>query len=169
MKKVLLLLSVCFVFSSCFIGKMKTVSEAKKEFTVEKNAIPKDFGNDSNTILLCVLKDRKSYDKYLKNKVEKKYHGNTIFILEDDLQNNPKYQDVNKYRYVFDYKEGKPRTVTTTMDGQMRQNTVHYKQFYIKDRKNNQVYLNGSEYSLFAKAMEVYFENLEQVRTSNLN
>lgn len=152
------LISFTLILNSCFALKASDANNAKKEFTVENNAIPPQFGQDSNEVLLCIKKNRKSYDKYLKAAAEL-YKGKYEIVSEAQL-NSEKYSDTKKYRYIFDYNGG---TQVNYSNG----NTATAKRFYVKDRLEDKDYSSGSEFTFFAKVMKVYFENLEAKRVSN--
>ena len=81
-------------FTSC--GGM-IVSAAKKEMTIEKGDIPPDFGKD-DAVILCVLADKKGYDKYMKKQVSENYFGKYEFVYTDNV-NSSKYNNVSKFRY----------------------------------------------------------------------
>ena len=156
-----LFLLIVITFNSCFISKSVDASKAKSEFTEENNAIPPAFGK-KGTVLLCVLQKRNSYDKYLKSAVKKNYNGEYLLVSEAQL-NSEEYSDKEKYRFVFDYSEGKK--VYSTNSSQ----PAVYKRFFVKDRLENKIYQSGAEFTFFAKAMKVYFENLEKKRNASLN
>lgn len=151
----LTLMSLTLLLNSCFALKASDANNARKEYTVENNAIPPQFGQDSNEVLLCMKKNRKSYDKYLKSAAEL-YNGKYEIISEAQLASD-KYSDTKKYRYMFDYEGG---TQVHYSNG----GTATAKRFYIKDRLEDKDYKSGAEFTFFAKVMKVYFENLEAKR-----
>lgn len=158
----LLFLLITLSLNSCFISKAISKSKARKEFTEENNAIPPSFGK-ANEVILCILKNRSSYDRYLKSAFKKEYKGNYVLIYEPDL-NSAKYADKEKYRYVFDYDGGTVMT-TTWSDGLSA--SSQFKRYYILDRLEHKKYQTGGEFGFFALAMRCYVENLEIKRLSN--
>lgn len=161
-KTIIFLLSLCLTLNSCFIRKSLDVKAAKKEFTVENNAIPSGFGKNQKTVILGILRGRRSYDKWLKKVFKKNYHGNYKLISKDDIS-KAEYSDQTKYRYIFDYSDGTTRSATYS-NGQS--SSVTYKRFYLYDRLINKNYMSGAEFTYFAKAMAVYVQNLEKKRVS---
>lgn len=131
----------------------------KTEFTEENKAIPPEFGSDKNTVLVCVLQGRNSYDKYLKSAVKKNYKGQYVLVNSKQLNEAP-YNDTSKYRYAFDYGSGSSVSYT----GSSLSTT--FKRFHIYDRLNKKKWESGAEFSFFAKAMKVYMANLEAKRQS---
>lgn len=79
MKKLFFILSLSFLLNSCFVGKAVETSKMKSEFTEKNNAIPPEFGEDKNTVLLVLKRDRKSYDKGFKSAL-KEYSGKYLLI-----------------------------------------------------------------------------------------
>ncbi|MFV8334876.1 hypothetical protein ACNQF7_02185 [Flavobacterium sp. RSP29] len=166
----LLLMILILSLNSCFIAKSIEAKHARAEFTTENKAIPPSFGK-SNTILLCVLQGRNSYDKFLKSAVKKNYKGEYILIYSYDLSSD-KYSDKNKYRYVFDYNSGSSIASTyrysspySTVNSYSNATTT-YKRFYVNDRLENKIYQSGAEFGFFANAMKIYMANLEIERQS---
>ncbi len=157
----LLLMMLILSLNSCFIGKAIESGKARKEFTEENKAIPPLFGK-KNTVLLCVLHKRNSYDKYLKSAVKKNYKGEYVLIYLSDLKSD-KYKDKEKYRYVFDYGSGSSSS-TTYSDGMS--SSITYKRFSVFDRLENKKYESGAEFGFFANAMKIYMANLEIKRIS---
>ncbi|MGH2665274.1 hypothetical protein [Flavobacterium sp.] len=153
------LLSICF--SSCFIGRNVVKKRARVAYTEENNAIPPEFGK-KETVLLCVLKGRNSYDKYLRKAVIENYKGEYLFITPYDLIGE-KYPR-EKYRYYFDYNMGKTSTVFYQNSG--LSSSITYKAFFVRDRLTNESFENGASFSYFREAMIVYMQNLEFKRLS---
>lgn len=149
-----LCLSVAATVVSCS-GKR----HMKTEFTEENKAIPPDFGSDKNTVLVCVLQGRGSYDKYLKSAAKKNYKDEYVVISPEQMKQAP-YNDTQKYRYAFDYGSGSSVSYT----GSSLSTT--FKRFHIYDRLNKKKWESGAEFSFFAKAMKVYMANLEAKRQS---
>jgi hypothetical protein len=153
MKKLLFIVLFSITLNSCFIGKAIEVPKMRKEFTEKNDAIPPEFGEDKNAVILVIKRGRNSYDKGLKSAV-KRYSGKYLLINRDELVN---YSDISKYRYIFDYSGGSTHT-TQYSNGLSASST--YKRFYVYDRLNDRSYQSGAEFTFFGKAMKVYFENL---------
>lgn len=164
MKKILLLLLVCFTMQSCYyLGAAIEAPKMRREYTEKNDAIPPDFGKN-NTVL--ILKKRGgSYNRPLKSAI-KKYLGEYVY-LESKENVDEKYQDKSKYRYVFDYTNGKSFS-TTTKYGNLAPttDTKTLKKFFIYDRLLDKTYQSGAEFHQFQKGLKVYFENLEIKRQS---
>ena len=153
MKKIIFLIILGSFMQSCFIMKAIETPKMRKEFTEKNDAIPPEFGEDKNAVLLVIKRGRNSYDKGLKSAV-KRYSGKYLLINRDELVN---YTDLNKFRYIFDYSGGSTHT-THYSNGLSASST--YKRFYVYDRLNDKSYQSGAEFTFFGKAMKVYFENL---------
>jgi len=69
MKKLFFYLVIAFCCQSCiFLVGPLAKSQAKKNLTVEKGAIPPDLGMNG-TYVVGVLEERESRDKYLKKHI----------------------------------------------------------------------------------------------------
>lgn len=153
-------------FNSCFITKttqtpvdhtsVNQTSTTERRITEENKVVPPEFGN-SNTFLICVLKDIKLYDKYLKKRTKKNYNGSYIFLKQDDLKNEI-YNDKKVYRYIFDHSK---RTYMTS-------NGAQYKRFFVYDRLKEKKYQLKTEFTFFANAIETYMKRLEVKRLNSL-
>jgi len=161
--KIIITLIICLNLSSCFVGKIIETSKAKTEFTVENDAIPPEFGENKEMIIIGILRGRRSYDKYLKSAFKNYYNGKYILISAEEMRNS-KYNDKKKYRYIFDYSDGS--TITYTFSSGRKASSNNFRHF-IFDRLNNKRYQSGAEFTFFAKSMKVYMANLEQKRISN--
>jgi len=142
---------------SCFIAKLIETPKMKKAFTEENNAIPPNFGQRKE-VLLLVLKGRDSYDGYLKRAFKKNYFGSFVAITENELYSD-KYSDKEKYRYTFDYSSDTGYSYSNGVSG-------NFKKFLVFDRLELKTYQNGKHFGFFAKAMKVYAANLEKKRKS---
>lgn len=141
-------------------------SAALKKYTIENNEIPPDFGKEKNT-LICVLKGRGSRDNYMKKHVKKRYKGDYEFVLESDLD-NPKYSDMDNYRYLFDYNAGSVSAMgRNAATGTMQPVNLPTSSYYIKDRKQNVYFSNNFSSGFFSKLIEAYVINLEKARSAN--
>jgi hypothetical protein len=160
MKKILLLLLVCFTTQSCFIGRLIQTPKMEDAFSEKNNAIPANF--DKNATILVIVKGRGSYDRYLKKAVKKNFKGNYVFIKSEDLDSG-NYSDTSKFRYVFDYTNGRTQT-TQFSNGQTASST--WKVFYLYDRLENSNYSSGKDFSNFGLALKIYWKNIESKRLS---
>jgi len=161
----LMLIAITSVLNSCASG---TPKKMLSEFSEENKAIPPQFGKN-NTVLLCVIKGRGSYDNYLKKAAKKYYMGECVFVSKEE-EKSPKYADKGKYRYYFDYSEGATHTqiyrnANGTIGGE---NSVTWKRFHVYDALEDKKYESGAEFSHFAQAMNAYMANLETKRKSQL-
>lgn len=144
MNKKALFLLLILVFNSCASGRIK--KDASEEYSIKNKAIPIEFGN-KNTILICVLRDKKKYNKTLKKKLAENYKGKYICLDRQQID-SLLYTDTAKYRYVFDYHYGSERK----------------KAFYVYDRDKYEEYQSGASFVAYDIAMEAYLQNLEKKR-----
>lgn len=158
MKKILLLLFVCFTMQSCFIGRLIQTPKMELAFSEKSNAIPENF--DKNATILVIIKSRGSYDNYLKKAVKKNFKGNYIFIKREELQSS-NYADKSKFRYFFDYSSGRTQT-THYSNGQSASST--WKVFYLFDRLEDNRYSSEKDFSNFGLALKIYWKNIELKR-----
>lgn len=171
MRKFILLFVSSILLVSCGIGKSKEMSKMESEFTVENDAIPPDYGKQ-NEVLLVVLEERKSYDKWLEKGFSNSYFGNYEFVTKEDLKSS-KYSDTEKYRYFFTYEKGTEySTKYTSQDLGFKGSTTktytsNFKRYLVFDRLNDKKYSSGAEFSYFGKAIEVYAKKLEEKRNKN--
>jgi hypothetical protein len=164
-----ILISSFSLLTSC--GAVVT-SKANNHITVEKGAIPPDFGND-NSVLVFITHHR-SYNKYLKKNVEKMYKGKFEYATEKEFESNEKYKDIEKYRYVFDYSNSPAGSVFTSNPVSTRgSGTVlrpalfDVKRFSVVDRKAKKVYSSNLTSSFWSKIQKVYLKKLNEKRISN--
>lgn len=143
---------------SCFIGRLIQTPKMEEAFSEKNNAIPTNF--DKNTTMLVIIKGRGSYDRYLKKAIKKNFKGNYVFIKDEDL-NSSNYSDTSKFRYVFDYSNGRTQT-THYSNGQSASST--WKVFYLFDRLENSKYSSGKDFSNFGLALNIYWKNIELKR-----
>lgn len=160
-KSIILLCSLSLLATSCLTKKI-----AVSNITVERKAIPPDFGEDEST-LICVISGKNSYDKYMKKHVTNEFHGKYEFVLEDDL-NLEKYNDTITYRFVFDRKIRKGQTSSFNYDTNKYDSSPTYSNsYFITDRKKNKTYQCPIRAASFSKLIEAYMINLEEVRLKN--
>jgi len=162
MKKLILLLFVVITLQSCYFAKAKQIKKMKKVYTVENNAIPPRFGVNKDEVLIVILKDNNPYyNGYVKRAVKKNYKGNYLLVKESEFYGN-KFSDVDKYRFVFDFSEGRSYSNMTNTG----YSSGSYKRFFVKDRLHNKTYQVMEDFNFFVKAMHIYFANLELKRTT---
>jgi len=131
-------------------------SIAQKNLTVEKGAIPPDFGRDSST-LLVIKSGKNSYDKYL-NKNFKAYEGLYQMVNRNEI--NTLYQDSIKFRYVFDYNL-ENKYVSGSSSG------MNVRKFLVYDRITDRNYKAPLTSSFFSKIMKAYIHNLNKAIENN--
>ena len=109
-----------------------------------------------------ILKDNNPYyNGYVKRAVKKNYKGNYLLVKESEFYSN-KFSDVDKYRFVFDFSEGRSYSNMTNTG----YSSGSYKRFFVKDRLHNKTYQVMEDFNFFVKAMHIYFANLELKRTT---
>jgi len=164
-KSIILAIALPLVLNSC--GSI-VKSEASNKMTVENGAIPPDLGKDNST-LICVLKGRDSRDNYMKKHIKKNYNGKYEFVLESDL-NSEKYNDSDKYRYLFDYNAGSVQSTSfSSPTNGFETRNLPTSSYFIKDRKSNEYYFSNISSGFFSKLIEAYSINMEKVRLANKN
>ncbi len=142
-------LNSCFFWASAAVAKRK----AKKELTVDKRAIPADFGKNKSTMLV-VKTGKKSYDKYL-IKNFKEYVGDYRIVTSEALD-SAKYSDKKQFRYVFNFKF----EAHSIMGHDGFTTTIDVRRFSIEDRFDGLLYQSPMTSSYFGKVMKAYIENL---------
>ena len=164
-----LLIFTLLTFNSC-VALVK--SKASKYATVEKGAIPSDFGAN-NTAVLFVTSGKKSYDKYLKSNIRKVYRGDYELVSKEELKSS-KYSDTDKYRYVFDFKKVfySYHSNNSVIYGQsantgMKNATGQVRRFAITDRRDNKDYVMSMTSGYWSKLQRMYLKNMEEVRVRN--
>ena len=145
---------------------------ARKNLTVEKGAIPPEFGKEKTTILF--IKARGGYNGYLRRNVRKNYYGAYELVTRAEYENNAKYQDITTYRYVFDFDYNRvndryiaPSMATMTnrsVPGNIRPALYQVKKFSIYDRKTDSLYRSPMTSSYWSKLQKVYLRQLEAKR-----
>ena len=110
--KIVILILITTILNSCGAA-VKSV--ANNHLTEEKGAIPPNFGANNTTLVFITY--RKSYNKYLKKNVKKYYTGEHEFVTNEEFNRDKKYKNLDKYRYVFDYKSVSPGYEVVTPDG----------------------------------------------------
>lgn len=158
-----LLLSTAVLSASCG-AIVKGVSGS--QISVEKHAIPPDFGKDSS-FLVCVTSGKNSYDKYLKRGTEKYFHGLHVYINEKDIRSS-QYADSSKYRYLFSRSVSSYSNSTfNAQSGTFDKSNITTNSLGIYDRVTGITYLCPVTSSFFAKLIESYMAKLEEQRLKN--
>lgn len=137
--------------SSCGIS---VKPKSKQYISVERGAIPPDFGVENST-LLCIS-GTKQYTKYLIKNFESLYLRDFKVIEKNDLQSD-KYDDIEKYRFVFDFYE--VFKVQNTSNGSTTRSS---KKFFITDRKDGKKYHCQFTTPYYSKLQKVYIEKLNE-------
>ena len=129
---------------------------------------------------MVFITHERSYNKYLKKNVSKIYQGKYIFLSSDEFESNAKYNDIEKYRFVFDYSLRPPgydvqvnntvntgnSSVTTT---RIRPPLFSVKKFAIVDRKEQKIYASRITSSYWSKIQKVYLKKLNEKIESEKN
>jgi hypothetical protein len=160
-------LSLLVLMNSC--GSL-VKNKAENYVTVEKGAIPENFGA-GNTTMLFIVKSKKSYDKYLVSNIEEVYNGKYELITNQELL-SAKYQNLKEYPYYLDFN-------LKTYQRYSRNSTIHgpgggfttssLRQFYIKDRRSEKEYKMKMTSGYWSKLQRVYIENMEAERLKNIS
>ncbi len=153
-----LFLLIFILMTSCG-ALVKGVANGK--LTEKKGAIPPDFGKDTNSVMVFITSNR-SYNKYLKKNVSKIYKGKYIFVSLDEFESNEKYNDIDKYRFVFDYNNQMPGYNVVRSDGSIRAPLYNVKKFSIEDRKEKKIYRSKITSSYWSKIQKVYLKKLNE-------
>lgn len=161
-----LFLSIFLICCLCSCGAL-VKAKVNRYATVEKGAIPKDFGKDNTTFLFVVHKN--SYNKYLKKNIKKFYQGPYALVDLSELESS-KYQDTLQYRYVHDftYKSYRYWSSNETIYGPGGgYGTGRTKCFFVYDRVEDKEYPLQVASSYWSKLQKVYLKNLEAQRVKN--
>ncbi len=112
-------------------------------------------------------KNRKSFDKYMKNHVQNNYKGEYIFFNIEDI-NTERFNDRDKYRYAL-VQRSIPRTKrgVNSVSGKYEVYGYNTNTFQVIDRKEGKFYHGNVTSSSFAKLIDAYTINLEKVRLQN--
>ena len=133
------------LLTSC-VGKM--MSKSIQDDGVQ---IPPEFGSTVDT-LLAVKQGRNTYDNQLRKRFAAAYRGPYKLVTNEEL--GTRYQDVERYRYVFNVEE---RT------GDMSSTSVVYR-FFVWDRKAQKQYMTKRSSGMYGKFMEIYLGKLDDKR-----
>jgi hypothetical protein len=132
--------------------------------------VPPGIGCDG-TVLLCIVKGKKSYDKYMKKQVEKNYFGKYEFVLAENLKDE-KYANTSVYRYIFAaHIDGKYNVDLLSPPGTLVQdrigNATYSYSYSVLDRTDLRLYGNGVSSSFFSKLIKANAIRLEKSRSAN--
>ncbi len=155
--KILITCLVSTVILATSIQSCASTSSAANKITIESGEIPPDIKSEDFT-LIGVLKERKSYDKYVKKAFEN-YTGKYVLATEEEIKE--KYSDTNQYRYIMDYER---ETADLIVVGSPKTQTVPGKRYFILDRKTNKEYKRKTWSSFYAKEMQAYLKAIEAVK-----
>ena len=140
-------------------------SKANKYLTEENGAIPPEFGNENTTVLF--LTHHRAYNKYLKRNVEKIYEGDYELITGEEFESNHKYQDIDKYRFVFDYDYiVYDYTMYDYTNQSLKVKYGKVKKFNVLDRKIDKRFVSKMTSGYWSKLQKVYLKNLNEKRIS---
>ncbi len=143
----LILISLSLTMISC--GSL-VKGMALKKTTVEENAIPAEFGATNSTLLIA-LSGKNARDKYLKKYFKENYHGEFLFVKSDKIDSE-KYNDKDKYRYVFDVDRKTNLSPTYNgMTNRFETNGTTWSKYFIKDRKTDKNYYSKLKYIFAVK------------------
>ncbi|TCP27874.1 hypothetical protein EV195_10133 [Tenacibaculum skagerrakense] len=155
-----LLLCTLLTFSSCGI-MVQGIAAGK--ISTEKGSMPPDFGKTKH-VLLCKLKGKRGLDKYMKKHISNYYKGEVEFVTYQDLKENNKYSDKDKYRYVFESKEHSNSGNYINSNGMPSATSYISYSFGIFDRKALKNYSNDMSSGYFGKLIKAYAKKMEEER-----
>ena len=129
---------------------------------VEDKEIPPDFGSEKGILLVREV-EKENPNKTLSEKFEKYYKGQ-YEIIPISGPTGKKFQDLDKYRYMFETYE---KVVPGYFIGKDRfPATVEYT-FGVVDRKTGKIYKILFWTGNYKKTMERYIKNLDEARIKN--
>lgn len=155
--KTLITYLVSTVILATSLQSCASTSSVSNKITIESGEIPPDMKSEDFT-LIGVLKERGSYDKYVKKAFEN-YTGKYVLATESEIKD--KYSDPNQYRYIMDYER---ETASLTVVGTNKSQTVPGKRYFILDRKANQEYKRKTWSSFYSKEMQAYLKAIEAAK-----
>ena len=142
-------LTSCFALLISETGK-NNEKQAYKKASVEKGAIPPEFGDNPNETLIIVIEDYLFYDKRTKKNTGEVYSGKHEFATMDELKENEKYSDLKKYRYYFYYDN----------DAYNVDRDEYLKKFYVYDRLEEKKYSHSISAMGWIKYQKGYLKSL---------
>jgi hypothetical protein len=152
------LLLILFSTSSCGIGLIVR-GAVKKSVSVEKKTVPPAY-IAKNQVLLVLMWEVKSYDKYAKKAFEKFYNGKVEYVTFEQLLSD-RYSDVDKFPYVFSQGPGDKKmylgeSYSFSYEGS--------RPFHIYDRKNEKFYRSRISSGFFSRVMQGYAMKLNKIQ-----
>lgn len=155
--KISIISLVSTVILATSLQSCTSTSSVADKITIESGEIPPDMKSEDFT-LIGVLKERGSYDKYVKIAFAN-YTGKYVLATENQIKD--KYSDTNQYRYIMDYER---ETASLTVVGSRKSQTVPGKRYFILDRKTDKEYKRKTWSSFYAKEMQAYLKAIETVK-----
>lgn len=135
--------------NSCGLGLIAR-GGAKKSMSVEKGTVPKDFIQKDQTLIVLLWGD-KSFDKYAKKAFEKFYTGKKKFVTFSELKTDEKYQDLDKYPFV--YSQG-PGDIAMYEGNSYSYTFSGSRPFHIFDRRSKTFYRPRFRSGFFSRVMQ---------------
>ena len=154
-----MILAITFLIQSCGIG-YAVRGTVKKTITVENKVVPENFIEDDQTLLI-LLWSKNSYDKYVIKAFDKFYMGNKEYVTINQYRNEEKYEDLDKYPFVFS--QG-PGAIEQYEGGNYSYVFSGSRPFHIFDRKEKTFYRSILNSGFFFRVMEAYAMRLEYYR-----
>ena len=154
-----LLLSL-FSLNSCGIGLIVR-GAAKKSISVEKGTAPKTFiGKDE--VLLLLLWENKAYDKQVKKAFDKFYEGKKEYVTYSELKSNEKYQNLDKYPFVFS--QGPENKMLYEGTGNFSYTFTGSRPFHIYDRREKTFHMSRFTSGFYGRMIQAYAMKLNKIR-----
>jgi hypothetical protein len=126
--------------------------------------LPPEIGKSNTTLL--VAKHKRGYDKVLDKEFKKYYTGDYLLIDAKEI-NDPKFQDIKKYRYLFDGYQSTSTFTDYSKSNGFSNYTATGQGYSVFDRSENKKYASKIESGLWKKMMRVYVQKLNQVYEKN--
>lgn len=162
MKNVSLITSLFFLLSVTLLFNSCAVISGPLNYTKEKGAIPKEFGNNSKNILIFLLsEDDRAYNRKIKRFGKSIYKGEHVFLTKDQLSAGA--FDRNIYRYIF-------RLVGYDIHSAVNSNynDLAFVNFGMYDRKKGNVFSTKVKSQAMNSLIKAYLKNLEKERINTL-
>lgn len=163
-KKLNFILLLMSLFSLLILNSCGQIvkSAAKKWTSEEKGAIPPDFGKNNETLLIVKEEGVKSYYKRTEKDLKNHYLGSFVIISQKEFQENEEYNDIEKYRYIYQYSYKSVTQTDLNKSNQINNVNYHVRRFSILDRKDNKLYKCGMTSSYWSKIQISYIKNLNK-------
>lgn len=120
--------------------------------------VPPDFIKPDETLIVLMWGDE-SYDKYARGAFNEFYQGKKVFIGFGDLMENEKYQDLDKYPYVFSQGPGESEMYESSS---YRYTAYGSRPFHIYDRRKKEFYKSKVTSGFYKRIMEGYARGLNK-------